>query len=180
VAGASVHGRVKRSRGRSALAGAKAPGAHEPDAFDEAAGERGPRREGIGDDPLARQRCQRHRHRSRYGGQKPRPRRSGSPKVTSYDIHRKVPIQIPRPASTGLWNGDRPESHSARESRGHRGELERDRRGAIANAEARNTASTVPPPMKIGESNDPQGARKIGWFAEVDGTHPSHRRCSQG
>jgi len=24
------------------------------------------------------------------------------------------------------------------------------------------------------------GARKIGWFAEVDGTHPSHRRCPQG
>lgn len=77
VAGAAVHGRVKRSRHRGALAGAKAPGAHEPDAFDEAAGERSPRREGVGDDDLARQGCQRHRHRSRRGGQKPRPRRSG-------------------------------------------------------------------------------------------------------
>lgn len=46
VAGAAVRGRVKRSRGRGALAGAKTPGAHEPDAFDEATGERGPRRDG--------------------------------------------------------------------------------------------------------------------------------------
>lgn len=146
VAGAAVHGRVKRSRHRGALAGAKAPGAHEPDAFDEATGERSPRREGVGDDTLRATMVSEASpsiaaRRPETPSAKVRLRR----RSPSYEPHRKVPIQISRPRSSGLGNGDRPDSRSAREGRGHRGERRRSRHSAIANAEARNTASTVPP-----------------------------------
>ena len=98
VAGAAVHGRVKRSRHRGALAGAKAPGAHEPDAFDEAAGERSPRREGVGDDDLRATMVSEASpsiaaRRPETPSAKVRHRRRSPP----YDIHRKVPIQISRP-----------------------------------------------------------------------------------
>ena len=98
VAGAAVHGRVKRSRHRGALAGAKAPGAHEPDAFDEAAGERSPRREGVGDDDLRATMVSEASpsiaaRRPETPSAKVRLRRRSPP----YDIHRKVPIQISRP-----------------------------------------------------------------------------------
>lgn len=46
---------------------------------------------------------------------------------------------------------------------------------ARATAEASVTASTVlkrSSPQRR-ESNDPQGARAVGWFAEVGETHPS-------
>ena len=98
VAGAAVHGRVKRSRHRGALAGAKAPGAHEPDAFDEAAGERSPRREGVGDDaPRATMVSEASpsiaARRPETPSAKVRHRRRSPPD----DIHREVPIQISRP-----------------------------------------------------------------------------------
>lgn len=156
MAGAAVHGRVKRSRHRGALAGAKAPGANETEAFDEAAGERGPRREGIGDDPsrddgvggIATDRRMEARNPVREG--------PAAPKVTSYDSHRTAPIQISRPLNGGLGNGDGPHPILLHRAGDIAVNEELGRGDATANAEASNKASTLSPSMKVEESNDPQ------------------------
>jgi hypothetical protein len=148
VAGAAIHGRVKRSRHRGALAGAKAPGAHEPDAFDEASGERSPRREGVGDDdPCATMVSEASPSIAVRRPETPPAKVRHRRRSPSYDFHRKVPIQISRPPKTASGTATDPIPvllERAGDIAVNEGEIAEK---AIANAEARNTASTVPPSM---------------------------------